>query len=69
MFLRTFEALIAGALYVLLMLLGLLTAGLFSLIVFGAPWWLALILGLLAGLVLCWFARGVLRNLGWGRNI
>jgi hypothetical protein len=58
MFIRVVYWILAVALYSLTFFLGFMTVGLFILIVLQAPW-MALIIGVLAGLFAVWFVRGL----------
>jgi hypothetical protein len=58
MFIRVVYWILAVALYTLTFFLGFMTVGLFILIVLQAPW-MALIIGVLAGLFAVWFVRGL----------
>lgn len=59
LFLRFTTGILSLILYALVFWLGFMFVGLFVLIVLQAPW-MALIFGILAGLVAVWFARGLM---------
>jgi hypothetical protein len=58
MFIRVVDWILAVVIYTLTFFLGFMTVGLFVLIVLQAPW-MALIIGVLAGLFAAWFVRGL----------
>jgi hypothetical protein len=61
MFLRAVEGGLALVLYAVSFWLGFIVVGLFVLIFFQAPW-TALLAGVLGGLFVVWFVRGLMRN-------
>ena len=65
MFLRVFDAILAVLMYGAIMLAALAFVWSFVWFVFGAPW-TGLILALLVGLFVCWFVRGLGRDMDRG---
>src|SRR5215211_2004573 len=61
MFLRAVEGGLTLVLYAVSFWLGFIVVGLFVLIFFQAPW-TALLAGVLGGLFVVWFVRGLMRN-------